>query len=251
MKKQVNTELTAKDYFDYVKSVKHISDDAFLNNFKQVVEDELSKAIAIGQDFMVKRLAFTVGVVPKEKQAVSLGIDTYVLKDDIEYFIQKVADKAVKIIELEFYPRSIPDEIATAVMKLKEAKIFDRFYVLFTDYTGEAQKNVEKTRKERDPIIFGTFEHKIDNIWDIHDRFYYIGDWEDEYCDLTLTKMVDAMSKKGKSIENKVHIPKATPEDVKSYVSALEEIEANRFRLKPIKRTLFQKVKCAFKELMS
>ena len=97
MKKQVNTELTAKDYFDYVKSVKHTSDDVFLDNFKQIVEDELSKAVAIGQDFMVKRLAFTVGVVPKEKQAVSLGIDTYVLKDDIEYFIQKVADKAVKL----------------------------------------------------------------------------------------------------------------------------------------------------------
>ena len=97
MKKQVNTELTAKDYFDYVKSVKHTSDDVFLDNFKQIVEDELSKAVAIGQDFMVKRLAFTVGVVPKEKQAVSLGIDTYVLKDDIEYFIQKVADYSSEI----------------------------------------------------------------------------------------------------------------------------------------------------------
>lgn len=195
---------------------------------------------------MVRRLAYTCSIVRKERQLLKQGIDVFVLREDIEDYISQVKDKVIKVIELENYPRSIPDEIVERVSSLKEQKIFDAYYVVFTDYTGEVERQVQQEQRRKDPILFGTFEQKIDGIWDIYDRFYFIGDWEDEYCDLTLTKMVEAMSKK-KDIINKVGLEKADPEAVRTYLNNLEEKSKNRFILKPNKKqSFFKKVKTAW-----
>lgn len=251
MKKQEEEEkLDPVDYFNYIKSKKHEMTDDFLSKFETVISNELDKAMAIGQTNMVRRLAFTVASAIKERQLLAQGINTYVLQEDILEYIKSVSDKAVKIIEMEFYPRSIPDEIVRRVKELQDAEIFDRYYIVFTDYTGEASKIVEKERRRKDPILFGTFEHKIDNIWDIHDRFYFIGDWEDEYCDLTLTKMVEAMSKKGKEIIRTTEFEEATPEAVRSYLNRIEEAEKNRFTIRPQKRkSFFEKVRTVWETI--
>jgi hypothetical protein len=233
-------------YFDLIKEKKHQSSDKFLNDFQDVIEVELSKAMKTGQNYMVRRLAYTMSIITRERQLIQEGIDVYILREDIEEYIKSVEKKVVKVIELENYPRSIPDEVVEKVEKLKSKNIFDRYYVVFTDYTGEIEKTVEQTKRKRDPIIFGAFEQKLDGIWDIFDRFYFIADWEDEYCDLTLAKMVDAMSKK-KDIVNKVSIDKATSEEVKAYLNALEEKEKERFTLRPRKQPFFKRISTAWK----
>ena len=144
---------------------------------------------------------------------------------------------------MEKYPRSIPDEVVEKIQLLREKDIFDRFYVVFTDYTGEVEKQVEVEKRRKDPIIFGAFEQRLEGVWDILDRFYYIADWEDEYCDLTLAKMVDAMSKKKKDIIHETSIKQASIEEVRQYVNSLQEAENNRFTLRPKKKSFFQKVK--------
>ena len=248
-------QLTAKEYFDYIKNKKFEMTDEFLDNFQVVVHKELSKAMTTGQNLMIKRLAYTMGVIERERKLLQTGINVYVLKDDIEDYIKNVSNKDVKIIELEFYPRSIPDEVVERVSKLNELKIFDRYYVVFTDYTGETKKEIQKENnkkvREKDPILFGTFEQKIDNIWDIHDRFYFIADWVDEYCDLTLAKMVSEMSKQGKEIAHDLAIPEATPEAVRTYLNNLKELENNRFHIQSGKKSIFQKVSLAWKTLTS
>lgn len=58
------------------------------------------------------------------------------------------------------------------------------------------KKNTELTKKEkekkRDPILFGIIKHSR--------NFYYIGDWIDEYCDLTLKEAVLIIEDKPKQI---------------------------------------------------
>lgn len=243
-------ELDPTDYFSYIKSKKHEMTDEFLSKFETVISNELDKAMTIGQTNLIRRLAFTVAAAIKERELLKNGINTYVLQEDILEYIKSVSDKAVKIIEMEFYPRSIPDEIVHRVKELQDAKVFDRYYIVFTDYTGEASKEVEANRRRKDPILFGTFEHKVDDIWDIHDRFYFIGDWEDEYCDLTLTKMVEAMSKKGKEIIRTTEFDEATPEAVRSYLNRIEEAERGRFTIQPKKRkSFFDKVSTIWKTI--
>lgn len=246
--KETKEEIDPIDYFAYIKSKKKEMTTDFLSQFETVISNELDKALTIGQTNLVRRLAFTVAAAIKERQLLENGINVYVLQEDIIEYIKNVADKAVKIIEMEFYPRSIPDEIVHRVKELQEAKLFDRFYIVFTDYTDEVTKQVQQERKRKDPILFGTFEHKIDDIWDIHDRFYFIGDWEDEYCDLTLTKMVEAMSKKGKDIVRSTEFEEATPEVVRGFLNRIEEQERNRFTIRPAKKkSFFEKVSTIWK----
>ncbi|EOE7167609.1 hypothetical protein ACKTJR_002714 [Clostridioides difficile] len=127
---------------------------------------------------------FLLECTEKERKIIELGIDTFVYKEDIEKYIDGISKNTVKIIELENYEREIPDEIVEIIEKTKD--IFDKMYVLFTDYTGKITKEISKERRDKDPILFGIFSDEKSRA--IVDRFYYLGDWEDEYCDLTLKK---------------------------------------------------------------
>lgn len=242
-------EFDPNQYFEYVKSKKNKSSEKYLNDFYDIIETQLKKAITINQNNMARKLAFALKIVEKEYELLKLGIDTFVYLEDIEEFITSVNNKVVKIIDLEYYPRVIPDTITERLIELKEKNLFDNYYIVFTDYTDNLGKEIEKERRRKDPILFGAFEKKIDGIWDIHDRMYYIGDWEDEYCDLTLSKMIEVMSKKGKEItRSTLNLP--TKEEVNSYINSLEEKERNRMILRPRKKSFFEKVKIAIKTLV-
>ena len=153
----------------------------------------------------------------------------------------------MKIIDLESYEREIPDEIVEIIQKVKDK--FDQLYVVFTDYTGEHERKVEKERREKDPILFGAFKDKGNSV--IIDRFYYLGDWIDEYCDLTLDKMVNECEKVGK--RNIVHSI-STPEDIEEFKQQLGKyysintltISGNIKMTEESKPTFFQKIKTFF-----
>src|SRR5699024_9424503 len=99
----------------------------------------------------------------------------------------------------------------------------------FTDYTGKIERQVEKERIEKDPILFGTFQDK--NSQTVIDRFYFLGDWEDEYCDLTLDKMVNKMKKNtGNDIEMNISTPKDI-EELKCQLRRLEIDDNNNIRM--------------------
>ena len=72
-------------------------------------------------------------------------------------------------------------------------------YVVFTDYTGKAEKEVTKERREKDPMLFGTFQKPRTDTRNggvvLNDRFYFLGDWEDEYWDLTMDKFLKEVGK--------------------------------------------------------
>lgn len=246
-----------QDYFNYLKSKKNECTEEFLNNLYSVTLTQLQKAMVTGQDLIIRRLHYAVSVIEREHLLLKEGITAFVLREDIESFIESVQNKRVKVVDLEFFPREIPDEIVEKIKQLKDKNIFDNYYVVFTDYTGqiseETREGQNKEAIRRDPILFGAFEQKIDGIYDICDRFYYIGDWEDEYCELTLSKMVQKMTEDGKS--NPVHslaIPEATLEEVKNYINKLDETrDERRFRMsnRPDKQSFFAKICTAWKVL--
>jgi hypothetical protein len=199
-------EYSAKAYFDMLKSSIRQMDDTSLTRFAITAETMAKQAYALNQEKMLKKLLFMIQCIEKEKKLLEFGLNNYILRDDIERFISGVKGRVVKIIELKNYPRQIPPEIAECVIKLNEAKTFDNYFVIFTDYT-DTPKVQQEYKKERDPILFGVFESVVKKEYGdgtirdiVNDRFYVIGDWEDEYCDLTLTKMIDTLSSLG--VEN-------------------------------------------------
>lgn len=220
-------KLTPKEYFEYIKGKKNLVTNEDLKKIYDNSLKLLEKYIITGQIKAALKLKFHLETIEKEKQIVDLGINTFVYKDDIEEYIDNVEGDVVKIIELENYEREVPDEIVAKISSVKN--LFSNFYVVFTDYSGKIEKKIAKERREKDPILFGTFEDKKSST--IVERFYFIGDWIDEYCDLTLERMVAEMNIVGKNIAHNISTPK-TFEELKEQLAKLEKTEdSNLFRI--------------------
>ena len=215
-------QLTPNQYFDSIKSLKNENTDESLDAFYDAALSLLKKYKALNQITMIKKLMFIVNTIPKERELLKRNINIFIYKDDIEEYINDVKNKAVKIIELERYPREIPDELIPIVNETRN--IFDRFYVLFTDYTGKVERQVEKERREKDPILFGVFAKNND----MSDRWYYLGDWIDEYCDLTLEKLI---SEQSKNIINVINTPLNKDELIEECQRLIENKEDNGWQI--------------------
>ena len=227
------TELTPTDYFDKLKGMKKYIDNEEILNEINICLELMKTPKMLGQKKMLEHLYHQMVIRIRESFAILNGYQLYVLRDDIVYYIDKIAKKTVKIIELENYVREIPDDVAYKIYSAKEKKyklpitdkdedengtinvegisdvidkdiiekeypIFDDFYIVFTDYTGEAERTVEKEKRDKDPIVFGVIYHTNKDRVPTN-RLYYIADWTDEYCDLTL----DELCKQYKSKNNK------------------------------------------------
>lgn len=239
-----NKELSPQEYFDYLKGKKETVTDKKLTEFYNGCLTLVEKYKVTGQKKVIQKLKFLVDCVDRERAIVKLGINTFVYREDIEEYIDNISKNTVKIIELENYPREIPDKIVETIAKTKD--IFDQMYVVFTDYTGNVEKEVEKTRRDKDPILFGTFQKRLDNSNDrfvgeilVNDRFYYLGDWVDEYCDLTMDKFLEESGKeKLKTINTPINASEITAE-----LNRLDE-QFKVVSVKP-KQAFFNKVKSA------
>lgn len=207
MEEKKEQKITPSQYFDYLKGAKNTITTAALKNSFETFVALAEKYKKLGQKEPLKKLCFLADTLVKEEKLIEMGITTYIYKDVIEDYIENVADQTVKIVELSRYMREVPDELVETVEKVKE--LFDELYVVFTDYTGKEERKVEKERRDKDPILFGVFKNQTN----VADRFYFLGDWVDEYCDLTLDKMVEQYQNK-KSITPLVEttIPKNSDE---------------------------------------
>lgn len=241
-------ELSPSEYFEQVKERKnHITDEDLGRVYENCLE-LLNKYKITGQKKGMKKLMFHLECIEKEREIVKMGIDTFIYRDDIEDYIDNVAKDIVKIIELENYEREIPDEIVDLISKVKDK--FDQLYVVFTDYTGKVEREVEKERREKDPILFGTFQNQSSRT--VIDRFYYLGDWEDEYCDLTLDKMVNETEKAGKRNITKTISTPQDIEELKTQLGVLVErndifIQTANITSDETKKSLFANIKAFFK----
>ena len=187
--------LTPKEYFDILKGKREEATSEKLRAMYDAANRMMRKYTITGQKSGAEKLYKFAQVCEKELKAVEAGINTYVNRQDIDEYINKIASKSVVIIELENYERDIPDDVVDKIADLQEKNIFDQFFVVFTDYTGGERKKVEKKRQDKDPILFGAM--KIGRQYNT--RLYYIADWVDDYCDLTLDKLVSEFSKKNGS----------------------------------------------------
>lgn len=239
-------EITPSIYFDHVKGLKNKVD----NEEQQLVIDNALKMInkckLTKQTTMAKELSHQVNLALRELNAARRGFDIFIYRKDIESYIDKVEGKAIKLIELERYTREIPDDVIDKITLANE--IFDRLYICFTDYTDKHAKKVAKERREKDPILFGAFldkeDEKTENKVYVEDRLFFIADWTEDNCELTLEEMVrDVKNKSEKDITYKIGSFK-DEEEIRNYLNSFTaEPEKN---LKPV--SLFDKIKSVVKK---
>ena len=257
-------KISPSQYFDYIKNAKNDITTEALKESYSVFLKLAEKYTKLGQKESLKKLCFLADTLKKEEKLIELGITKYIYKDVIEDYIENVADKTVKIIELSRYMREVPDELVETIEKSKD--LFDEFYVVFTDYTGKEERKVEKERRDTDPILFGVFKNNSNVVC----RGYFLGDWVEEYCDLTLDKMVEQYQEnKGYSPAVETKIPETTDELIeilKSYkidekkdrdyslkISSDDDVKINSFIKTNFvedepKKSFFGKVRRTFKK---
>lgn len=220
-------DVTPTMYFNYVKDMKKNIEDENLQTVADNCLKLLQKTKLTGQTKAAKKIFAQYSLIMRELRAASFGFDTIVYKSDIEKFITKITKHPVKIIELANYPREVDDSVMDRLIVAKKNELFDEYYVLFTDYSMKETKKVAQERRDKDPILFGAFKTTDEN--DIpENRLFYIGDWIDEYCDLTLEEML-TQYEQSESVGAKYNI--SIPRDVdahKKYMGMIEKKDTTK-----------------------
>lgn len=232
------TEISPTDYFNHLKLKAQDLENEIDEHEMEVLQGLISKYLLTNQIAGAKKLEYLMDIKIQENLLVEKGFTQYVWIDDIKEFITKVDNSVVKIIELENYPREIPDDVVQKFLQVEN--IFDEFYVVFTDYTGEAERQVEQSKRDKDPILFGTFKKNGFT----HEKMYFIGDWEDEYCDITLEKMVAELCKE----ESREIVYEVLPlVDIEEELSQWEYVRGQFIRIEEKKpKSLWSKLKSFF-----
>lgn len=217
-------QINPKELMEQIKSMKHKITNDDLSRFYDVCLEKLDKYIITGQIDACNKIKFLIDNVNREYKLIEHGIDTFVYFNDIRDYIDKVKDKQISIIELSRYEREIPDDIIDVVALCREHNLFDEYIVLFTDYQKEMSKKTAKQDREKDPILFGMmYDDKTSSACP---RFYYLGDWEDNYCDLTLEKM---LAKIGEDKEHKIEKPLKSIDELNERLNTLTNKNRNGF----------------------
>lgn len=241
------TDITPSVYFDYVKGLKEKLNKVEYNIIIDSTLKMIQKCKITKQTTMAKELTHQLELAIKELEAANKGFDIFISRKAIEKYINEVEGKAIKIIELSEYTREIPDQVMDKIAEASE--VFDQLYIVFTDYTKKESKRVAKERRDKDPIVFGAFldkestESKSSKDIYVEDRLFFVCDWVDEKCDLTLEQIVrDTTGKDNEILTYKVSNP-TDMDEVKSYLNSFKEPTEN---MKPVK--LFDKVKKAVRK---
>jgi hypothetical protein len=183
----LDKKFSPKIYFRFIKSKLTKIEQDLLREQLNKLKPMLIAANQSGQRALYEKLSVHAAVAIKEQEALAIGCGTRIPKKIIDRFIPKVVDKVVKFDLLANFPRPIPVKVRTRIAEVREKQVFDEFHILYVDYTEEAPlKTTAKKIREKDPILFGTFKFQPD-------VFYFIVDWVDKYCDITLSKVVETI----------------------------------------------------------
>lgn len=204
-----------QNYFDDIKSKINKIDLDTLNKNLNEISSFIERAEKIGQKSLARELRNNLALIVSTKRVLNYGIDKYVTMDDIVKYIESIKGHVIKFNELEYFPRVIPNEVAEKILKCKENNLFDKYYILYTDYVDdELLTKEEKDKRDinKDPIIFGEFDF-------YPKRYFVICDYVDEYCDITFDKFTEQLHKIDKNYK-----PNEVVEDNTAYVNRVLEI---------------------------
>jgi hypothetical protein len=177
--------MTVEEFFSSVKD--STMELRYVQERAKGYEGTLADAIAAGQVAFAEQLKQSLAAVRAEAQLGAIGMTKYIEEEALALFARK-SSRALKLDWIRNFTRVIPREILAKKHDLDERLIFDNYVILHYDPSGKgrADTEVEKARK-RDPILFGVIQGRR--------RLYHVGDWKDEFCDLTLDQIADLVGK--------------------------------------------------------
>lgn len=187
--------ITVVEFFTQLsKSYKELTPIAEIGNY---YEDAVVQANVMGQRALVEKFKDLMDTIRGEAHLIVMELKKYVTEKQVVEFYEKVGeDKNLKLTWIKNFNRIIPEDVYVVKKDLDERKIFDNYVVLHYDPENNgAELTKEEIEKKKDPILFGVIKNSK--------KLYYIADWKDEYCDLTLEEMFNVLGEKVLKINNK------------------------------------------------
>lgn len=179
-----SVEFDAIKFFSLVKATSKESVSTYKDRVSKYLI-ALHNAAKIGQTAMVEQLLREMVANRYESVLFAEGYYYAITEEQMVDFVKK-CEKGIRLDYLKNYGRVIPEEVVDKIDKVNQLEIFDNYVVLYYDPDGKVYKETAKEEaKRRDPIIFGVIASSK--------KLYYITDWIDEYCDLTLEQFVDTL----------------------------------------------------------
>lgn len=151
----------------------------------------------MGQTALMERLENILDVARGEAHLIACGLKLYVTEEQVVDFYEMVGeDKHLKLTWIKNFGRIIPESVSLIKNELDERMIFDNYVILHYDPENNGEALTEKEIEDKkDPILFGVIENSR--------KLYYIADWEDEYCNLTLEEMFHTLEDRVLKINNR------------------------------------------------
>jgi len=224
-KKRIEKEktITILNFFNSLAT--SLNDLKLLQDIATHYEQAILNATKAGQISLVERLKFQLESAKSETQLINLGLNKYFTETQIVDFYKKTsADKNLKLTWIRHFIKPIPSKILNIKENLDKQFIFDNYVILHYDPYNNAtdlskQEKEEIKKREKDPILFGVMKDSR--------RLYYIADWIDEYCNLTLDILVEELGENVNEVNN---------EKVKTYLDTGIRTEINKLPSKSRKK---------------
>jgi hypothetical protein len=183
------------------KTVKYVFDAVLTQQEKLTAFDEknqtytrlIQNAKELGQTALVEQLEAEQEVRKFENDCILTGVELALTEKQLLMFAEK-CEKGLKLDWVKNFARLIPQEALDKKRICDEAGLFDNYVVLYYDPENRCTKMTkEEVEKAKDPILFGVMRGSR--------KLYFIHDWKDELCDLTMKQIADKMSTENFSLE--------------------------------------------------
>lgn len=183
-------EIDILQFFDFVKLETEDSKEKYKNRIKEYMI-LLKQCDVMGQTSMKEKLFQNIIINKYESILYAHGYQKLITEEKLVEFVKK-SEKGLSLTYIDNYTKIIPLDITQKVIEANKLEVFDNYCILHYDPDKKSyqqtQEDIKKeNQKRRDPILFGMIKNS--------NKLYFIGDWIDEYCDLTFDKIIDIIGK--------------------------------------------------------
>jgi hypothetical protein len=176
-------EITVHEFFSSIKDSQ--ADLEVVDGRARGYEAALERARQTGQKALAEQLEAGIEAVRAETQLHAMGLTRVLTEETLVDFVKK-SPRGLRLDWIRNFTRVVPDDVLTAKVECDKRGIFDNYVVLHYDPEAKSWAETEAEKNARkDPILFGVVEGRR--------VLYFVGEWVDEYCDLSLDQIADVL----------------------------------------------------------
>lgn len=181
-------EFDVVSFFNRVKLETEDTQQSYVNRLREIIEC-IGYCDVTGQIALKETLFEQLTVNKYESILWASGIYKAVSEEKIVEFAQE-SQKGLSLDYMSNFSRVIPMDVVKKKIEADKLGVFDNYVILHYDpeaksYIQTEEEKRKEIERKKDPILFGVIMGS--------NKLYYIGDWIDEYCDLTFDVLTEKL----------------------------------------------------------